>query len=76
VSSRSLGMAEATIPMDTPTGRDDVPAVPHRLHGADRGGLGEKGWAEVPADQVGDPGDTNVPAEQYEPSEQPKANTP
>jgi hypothetical protein len=60
-------MSDKTVPMDTPKGREDVPAAPHRLHGADRGGLGEKGWSEVPADQVGDPDDSNVPPEEFEP---------
>jgi hypothetical protein len=53
-------------PMDTQTSRDEVPAASDRLHGADRGGLGEKGWAEVPEDNVGHPDDTNVPPEFYE----------
>jgi hypothetical protein len=56
-----------TTPMDTPHGRVEVPAAPHRLHGADRSGLGDKGWAEVPADQAGHPGDTNVAREFFEP---------
>jgi hypothetical protein len=53
--------------MDTPTGRENVPAAPRRLHGADRSGLGSRGWAEVPEDLVGHPGDTNVPADWFEP---------
>ena len=56
-----------TTPMDTPTGRDDVPAAPHRLHGADRAGLGEKGWAEVSDDQTGEPDAGNVPRDLFEP---------
>ena len=55
-------------PMDTQTGRDEVPAASDRLHGADRGGLGQDGWAEVPDDRVGHPDDTNVPPELYEPA--------
>jgi hypothetical protein len=58
-----------TIVMDTPTGRVEVPGVIHRLHGADRGGLGDKGWSEVPESGVGDPDDTNVPPEFFEPGE-------
>ena len=57
----------STAPMDTPNGRVEAPAAPHRLHGADRSGLGERGWAEVPADLIGDPDDTNVPPDFYEP---------
>ncbi|HYD72940.1 MAG TPA: hypothetical protein VEF55_07360 [Candidatus Binatia bacterium] len=57
-----------SIPMDTQTGRDQVPAASDRLHGADRGNLGEEGWAEVPEDLVGHPDDTNVPPEFYEPA--------
>jgi hypothetical protein len=57
-----------TTPMDTPDGRVDVPAAPRRLHGADRGGLGQDGWAEVPEDLVGDPDNANVPPEFYEPA--------
>lgn len=56
----------AGTPMDTPGERKLVPAA-DRLHGADRGGLGEEGWAEVPDDLVGDPDDTNVSPEFYEP---------
>ncbi len=54
--------------MDTQTGRDEVPAASNRLHGADRGDLGEDGWAEVPEDRIGHPDDTNVPPEFYEPA--------
>jgi hypothetical protein len=63
---------EATTPMDTPHGREQVPAASERLHGADRGGLGQDGWAEVPEDLVGDPDDTNVPPEFYEPAAETK----
>jgi hypothetical protein len=56
------------IPMDAPHGREVVPGAEHRLHGADRSGLGEKGWAEVPADLVGRPDDTNIPSEFFEPA--------
>ena len=55
-------------PMDTQTSRDAVPAASDRLHGADRAGLGDDGWAEVPEDLIGDPDDSNVPAEFYEPA--------
>lgn len=64
------------IPMDTQTGRDQVPAASDRLHGADRGGLGDDGWAEVPEDLVGDPDDTNVPPEFYEPASETKPDEP
>lgn len=53
--------------MDTPAGRVVVPAATHRLHGADRSGLGEKGWAEIPDDQIGHPDAGNVGPEYYEP---------
>lgn len=56
------------IPMDAPHGRETVPAAPHRLHGADRSGLGEKGWAEVPEDGIGHPDDTNIPTDFFEPA--------
>ncbi|MGD9981923.1 MAG: hypothetical protein AB7H66_07060 [Hyphomonadaceae bacterium] len=55
------------IPMDTPHGRERVPAAEHRLHGADRSGIGQKGWAEVPDDLIGHPDDTNVPRDWFEP---------
>jgi hypothetical protein len=55
------------IPMDAPHGREIVPGAPHRLHGADRSGLGQKGWAEVPEDLIGDPDDSNVPRGWFEP---------
>ncbi|MGH6950602.1 MAG: hypothetical protein ACREH4_07000 [Vitreimonas sp.] len=32
------------------------------VHGADRGGLGEKGWAEVPDDLVGGHPEVETPA--------------
>lgn len=54
------------VPMDSHGERKIVPAA-DRLHGADRGGLGDEGWAEVPEDLVGDPDATNVPPEFYEP---------
>jgi hypothetical protein len=63
---------DAKTAMDTQTGREFVPAAPHRLHGADRGGLGADGWAEVPDDLVGDPDDANVPPEFYEPPSETK----
>jgi hypothetical protein len=53
-------MKEGAVHMDTPDGRVPVPAAVHRLHGADRSGLGEKGWAELPDDLVGHPDDTNI----------------
>ncbi|WP_325059335.1 hypothetical protein [Vitreimonas sp.] len=52
--------------MDTPNGRDEVPAATDRLRGADRSGLHDEGWAEVPADGVGHPDDNNVGPEYYE----------
>jgi|GEM_PF-3012461 len=55
------------VAMDTPAGRAGVPAPAHRLHGADRSGLGDKGWAEIPDDQVGHPDESNVGPEYYEP---------
>lgn len=61
-----VGMTK--IPMDTPHGRVEVPGARHRLHGADRSGLGDKGWSEAPADQVGRPDDTNIPPDFFEPA--------
>lgn len=55
------------VPMDAPHGREVVPAAEHRLHGADRSGLGGKGWSEVDEDLIGHPDDTNVPSEYFEP---------
>jgi hypothetical protein len=37
----------ATSPRTDETGKIE------KLHGADRSGLGEKGWAEAPADRIG-----------------------
>lgn len=54
-------------PMDTPGGRRLVPAAAGRLHGGDRSGLGEKGWAEERPDGVGRPDDTNVEPDYYRP---------
>jgi hypothetical protein len=45
----------------------DAPAAPHRLHGADRSGLGEDGWSEVPESNIGHPDDTNIDPAYYEP---------
>jgi hypothetical protein len=56
------------VPMDSQGDRQIVPAVKDRLRGADRSGLGQDGWAEVPEDNVGDPDDTNVPPAFYEPA--------
>ena len=67
--------APAGAPMDTPGARKIIPAATDRLRGADRSGLGDRGWAEVPEDRIGHPDDTNVEPEYYEPSsdiEQPK----
>jgi len=54
-----------TTPMDTPDGREEVPVAAGRLHGADRSGLGEKGWAEV--EDVGHLDDSNVPRDYFKP---------
>lgn len=54
--------------MDTSNGRETVPGVPDRLSGADRSGLGEKGWAEVPDDLVGRPDDTNITPDLHQPT--------
>jgi len=54
--------------MAAPRPPGEVPSVPHRLHGADRSKLGEKGWAEVPEDKIGQPRDTNIDADFYEPA--------
>ncbi|HVV32835.1 MAG TPA: hypothetical protein VHC73_06380 [Vitreimonas sp.] len=57
--------------IDTPHGRE-TPATAHgRLHGADRAGLGEKGWSETPDDLTGDPDHGNIDAELYDPLESP-----
>lgn len=68
MSDKPRSPEETGVPMDTQAGREVVPAATHRLRGADRGGLGEEGWAEVPDDLIGDPDDTNVPPEFYEPA--------
>lgn len=39
---------------------DDVARV-YPVHGADRSGLGERGWAEVPDDLIGHPEQSNDP---------------
>lgn len=46
----------------------EVPSVPHRLHGADRSKLGEKGWAEVAENKIGHPDNSNISADFYEPA--------
>lgn len=53
--------------MDTPYGRMRVPAATGRLHGTDRSGLGEKGWAEDPEPRIAHPDDTNVEPDFYQP---------
>lgn len=57
--------------MDTPGGRQTVPGPPERLHGGDRSGLGEKGWAEDDESGVGRPDDTNVPPDFHQPQPAP-----
>ena len=57
--------------MDTPHGREAPPAATGRLHGADRAGLGDKGWDETPDDLIGHPDDGNIDAELYDPLEAP-----
>lgn len=64
-----------TTQMDTPNGRVAVPAA-DRLRGADRSGLGEKGWSEVSEDRIGHPDDSNVPEAFYEPSSSEDPNQP
>ncbi len=59
-------MGARKVEMDTQHGREEVPAAVGRLRGADRSGLRERGWAEVPDDRIGRPEDTDVPAEFYE----------
>ena len=61
--------------MDTPDGRVETPAATHRLHGADRGGLGDEGWAEVSEDLVGHPNDSNVAPEFFEPLDADQSET-
>ena len=58
------------VTMDTRDGPKNVPGVPGRLSGADRSGLGQKGWAEVPEDGAGHPDDNNVDQDFFVP--QPK----
>jgi hypothetical protein len=57
--------------MDTRDGRGAAPQAHHRLHGADRSGLGDKGWSETPDDLIGDPDNSNVEAELYDPLQSP-----
>jgi hypothetical protein len=59
-----------------PTLAQAASTVRNTVHGADRGGLGDDGWAEVPEDLVGDPDDTNVPPEFYEPASETKPDEP
>lgn len=42
-----------------------------RLHGSDRSGLGNKGWSETPDDLAGDPDDSNIDGELYDPLQSP-----
>jgi hypothetical protein len=42
-----------------------------RLHGADRSGLGMRGWSETPDDLIGRPDDSNIASEFYDPLEAP-----
>lgn len=53
--------------MDTPHGRTTIPAPSRRLHGGDRSGLGQDGWAEVDADAIGHPDETNIAPDFHEP---------
>ena len=57
--------------MDTASGRETPPVANGRLHGADRAGLGDKGWSETPEDLTGDPDGSNIDAELYDPLEAP-----
>ncbi len=43
--------------MDTQNGAKIVPAAADRIHGADRSGLGDEGWAEFSEDKIGAPDD-------------------
>jgi len=70
----SVPIGATGIVMDAPYGREVIPGAGHRLHGADRSGLGQDGWAEVPEDRIGHPDDTNVPPEFYEPQAAPDAD--
>lgn len=38
---------------DPPVPKTDDVAGEYPLHGADRSGLGDKGWAETPEDRIG-----------------------
>lgn len=42
-----------------------------RLHGSDRSGLDSKGWSETPDTLIGDPDDSNVDSELYDPLDAP-----
>jgi hypothetical protein len=57
--------------MDARGGREAPPVANDRLHGADRSGLGDKGWSETPDDLIGNPDDSNIDAELYDPLEAP-----
>jgi hypothetical protein len=52
--------------------RTEPQPSPPRLYGADRSGLGDKGWAEVPEDGVGHPDDSNVDPAWFTPIETPE----
>lgn len=68
MSESRADLMSTGVAMDTPGARQVIPAARHRLRGADRSGLGQAGWAEVAADGIGDPDDTNVAPEYYEPA--------
>jgi hypothetical protein len=56
------------IPMDTRDGRHLVPGPARRLHGGDRSGLGERGWAEDDEEpRAGRPEDTNIAPDFHQP---------
>ena len=64
VVARRLAL-DHVVGVTEPESGEEVPAAAGRLHGADRSGLGEKGWAEV--EDVGHPDDSNVPRDYFKP---------
>jgi len=54
--------------MDSRGGRIGVPAA-ERMHGGDRAGLGDKGWAETPDDLRGRPASAPPPIHENPPDQ-------
>jgi hypothetical protein len=64
-NSPQVQPAPVGVPMETPGATIIVPTAPDQLEGADRSGLGDKGWAETPDDLTGHPDETNIGPEMH-----------